>query len=189
MTTTTLTPPTAEPLALADIKAQLKIDTSDEDDLLTSLITTARLHLEAETGLCLMTQKLRLYLDDWPDSEVIQLAKSPVQTIDTVTVYDENGEPLDVSLQDHLLDGQARPARLWLRNRPLPGRPINGIEIDFTVGFGASATDVPDTLRRAMSLHVAAMYAYRGVVALGDQPAALPVGYERLIAPFCRRRL
>jgi uncharacterized phiE125 gp8 family phage protein len=188
MTITTLTPPTAEPLGLADIKAQLKIDASDEDDLLNGLIATARLHLEAETGLCLMTQSFRLYLDDWPDSEVIHLPKTPVQTIDTVTVYDENGEPLDVSLQDHLLDGQGRPTRLWLRNRPLPGRPINGIEIDFTAGY-STATDVPDTLRRALSLHVAAMYAYRGVVALSDQPAALPLGYERLIAPFCRRSL
>lgn len=189
MTTTILTPPKAEPLTLADIKAQLKIDANDEDDLLTSLITTARLHLEAETGLCLMTQKLRLYLDDWPNSEVIQIARGPVQTIDAVTVYDENGAPVQASLQDHLLDGQARPARLWLRNPPLPGRPINGIEIDFTAGFGDAATNVPDTLRRALSLHVAAMYAYRGVVAPADQPAALPLGYERLIAPFCRRSL
>ncbi|MBB4954489.1 putative phiE125 gp8 family phage protein [Agrobacterium vitis] len=188
MTITTLTPPTVEPLALTDVKAHLKIDTNDEDDLLTSLITTARQHLEAETGLCLMTQKLRLYLDDWPDGEVIQLAKAPVQTIDAVTVYDENGNAVQASLHDHLLDGQARPARLWLRNPPLPGRPINGIEIDFTAGY-STATDVPDTLRRAMSLHVATMYAYRGVVAPGDQPAALPLGYERLIAPFCRRRL
>lgn len=188
MTTTILTPPTVEPLSLADIKAQLKIDTADEDDLLTSLITTARQHLEAETGLCLMTQTLRLYLDDWPASEVIHLPKTPVQTIDAVTVYDENGHAVQASLQDHLLDGQARPARLWLRNPPLPGRPINGIEIDFTAGFG-TATEVPDTLRRAMSLHVATMYAYRGVVAPTDQPAALPLGYERLIAPFCRRSL
>lgn len=188
MTTTILTPPTAEPLSLADIKAQLKIDTYDEDDLLASLITTARQHLEAETGLCLMTQSLRLYLDDWPASEVIHLPKAPVQTIDTVTVYDENGNAVQASLQDHLLDGQARPARLWLRNPPLPGRPINGIEIDFTAGY-STATEVPDTLRRAMSLHVATMYAYRGVVAPGDQPAALPLGYDRLIAPFCRRSL
>lgn len=189
MTITILTPPTVEPLALTDVKVQLKIDTADEDDLLASLITTARQHLEAETGLCLMTQTLRLYLDDWPDSEVVELTKTPVQTIDTVTVYDENGKPVQASLQDHLLDGQARPARLWLRNPPLPGRPINGIEIDFTAGFGTSATTVPDTLRRAMSLHVAAMYAYRGVVSPADQPAVLPLGYERLIAPFCRRSL
>ncbi|MUO82153.1 hypothetical protein GOZ78_00070 [Agrobacterium vitis] len=189
MTITTLTPPQAEPLTLVDVKAQLKIDTDDEDDLLTGLITAARLHLEAETGLCLMSQSLRFYLDDWPHGEVIQLPKGPVQTIDAVTVFDENGDELHVSLKDHLLDGQARPSRLWLRDRPLPGRPINGIEIDFTAGFGAAATDVPDTLRRAMSLHVVAMHAFRGAVALADQPAAVPVGYERLIAPFCRRSL
>jgi len=189
MTTTILTPPTAEPLTLADVKVQLKIDTGDEDALLSGLITAARQHLEAETGLCLMTQTVRLYLDDWPPGEVILLPRSPVQAIDAVTVYDEDGIELHVLLKDHLLDGQARPARLWLKDRPLPGRALNCIEVDFTAGFGPAATDVPDTLRRAMSLHVATMYAFRGAVTLADQPAALPAGYDRLIAPFCRRSL
>ncbi|MCM2291899.1 head-tail connector protein [Allorhizobium sp. BGMRC 0089] len=189
MTYAELAAPAAEPMTLAEIKAQLKIDTTDEDDFLSGLILAARTFLEAETGLCLITRSLRLYLDDWPSGAVVGLTRFPVQAVTALTVYDEDGNESSISLDGHMLDGQARPARLWLKSRPEPGRPLNGIEIDFTAGFGDAATDVPDTLRRALALHVAAMYAYRGVVRPDEQPAVLPDGYERLIAPYCQRRL
>ena len=88
-----------------------------------------------------------------------------------------------------MLDGAARPARLILPARPETARALNGIEIDFSAGFGESGADVPDTLKRALLLHVAAMFELRGVLALDEQPGAVPQGYERLIAPHCRRRL
>ncbi len=69
MTITELTPPVGEPLTLAETKAHLRIDSSAEDDLLASLIRTAREHLERETGLCAdLARTFRLYLDDWPQS-------------------------------------------------------------------------------------------------------------------------
>lgn len=189
MTYALINPPIAEPLALVEVKAHLRLDGDAEDALLTGLVKVAREHLERETGLCLMTQSWRLYRDDWPLGGVIPIARGPVQAIESVTVYDAEGVPGTASLADHLLDGVARPARLWLRNPLPPGRPINGIEIDFVAGFGETATEVPDTLKRAMLLHVAHMFAFRGDVALENQPASVPSGYERLIAPFQRRGL
>jgi uncharacterized phiE125 gp8 family phage protein len=189
MTTTELTPPVGEPLTLAETKAHLRIDGSAEDDLISSLIRTVREHLERETGLALLTRTFRLYLDDWPDARVIQIARGPVQTIEAVTVYDADGMPGAVDVSGFVLDGQARPARLVLPQHPEPGQVINGIEIDFSAGFGATGTDVPDTLKRAMLLHVALLYEFRGAVLPDNQPAAVPVGYDRLIAPFRRRGL
>lgn len=189
MTYAQTTPPGAEPLTLAEVKAHMRLDGADEDALLASLITTARDYLERQTGLCLITQSFRLYLDNWPPDGVIQIAKGPVQAIETIQVFDDAGDPEDMSGIDKVLDGQARPARLWLRQPPAPGQPLNGIEIDFTAGFGESGADVPDTLKRAMLIHVAHMFAFRGVVSAADQPAGVPTGYDRLIAPFCRRGL
>ena len=120
---------------------------------------------------------------------VIRIDCGPVRTVTGVTVYDDKGDPAAVSLADHLLDGEARPARLWLRDPTPPGRPLNGIEIDFIAGFGASGTDVPDTLKRAMLTHVAAMFAVRAAGSVAAESAAMPAGYDRLIAPYCRRRL
>jgi uncharacterized phiE125 gp8 family phage protein len=183
------TPPTAEPLTLAETKAHLRLDTSDEDDFVTSLMTVAREHLERTTGLCLLTQGWRLALDSISEDGVIPIARGPVQAIESLTVYDEAGEASIVPLEGHVLDGISRPARLMLVQRIQPGRTVNGIEIDFTAGFGDTATDVPDTLKRAMLTHIAQMFTCRGVVALEDQPALIPPGYERLIAPFLIRRL
>ncbi|MCF3642632.1 phage head-tail connector protein [Rhizobium sp. TRM95111] len=189
MTIAELMPPAAEPIALAAAKAHLRLDTSDEDELVSDLLRSARTHLERETGLALISRSFRLYLDRWPDGRVIQIARGPVQTIENVTVYDGNGMPLDVALTGFVLDGTARPARLVLADRPAPGQAANGIEIDFTAGFGDSGVDVPDTLKRAMLIHVALMFELRGAVDRGEQPAGVPAGYDRLVAPWRLRRL
>lgn len=181
-------PPAAEPVTLAELKAHLRIDAADEDDLLEGLIRVARAHLEALAGLALMTQGFRLLLDDWPRAEVIQLMKTPVQTIDAILVYDADGVAQEQSLSGTLLDAEARPARLAIRDRLRPSQTINGIEIEFTAGFGAG-TDVPPELKRAILVHAAHLYEFRGAVTPEMQPAAVPPGYERLIAPWLRRAL
>ncbi|MEB2847134.1 hypothetical protein GAO09_15560 [Rhizobiales bacterium RZME27] len=189
MTYILTTPPTAEPITLAETKAHLRLDDGHEDALLASLIITAREHLERDTGLCLIAQTWRLCLDAWPRDGILKIVKYPVQAIQNVTVYDHGGAPVEVSLEEHLLDGEGRPARLWLRDPPTPGQVMNGIEIVFVAGFGETAVEVPDGLKRAMLLHVAHMFAFRGVVAPEDQPAGIPDGYERLIASYRLRRL
>ena len=189
MTIAELTPPLGEPLTLAEVKVHLRLDGTGEDIILQDLIRCARDHLERETGLALLTRTFRLYLDQWPQAQVIQIAKGPVQTIEQITVYDEAGLPAEIDTGQMMLDGQVLPARLALTLRPDPGRALNGIEIDFTAGFGPTGADVPDTLKRAMLLHLALLYEFRGAVPPGDQPAAVPAGYDRLIAPFRIRRL
>ncbi|WP_234188671.1 head-tail connector protein [Shinella sp. NM-101] len=189
MTIAELLPPAVEPVTLAEVKAHLRLDTDDEDALLSALVRTARQYMEAETGLCLIVRLLRLYLDDWPEGRVIQIARGPVQAIEMLTVYDDFGAPVDVNAAGYVLDGAARPARLILPERPATARAMNGIEIDFTAGFGESGADVPDTLKRALLLHVAAMFELRGVLAVEDQPGAVPEGYDRLVSPYRLRRL
>ncbi|WFR96232.1 head-tail connector protein [Rhizobium tumorigenes] len=189
MTYAQITPPSAEALTLAKVKAHLRLDTSDEDELIACLIAVAREHLERSTGLCLMTQRWRLYLDSICEDGVIPIARVPVQAIVAITVYDELGQSSIVPLEGYVLDGIRQPARLMLRQRLWSGRAVNGIEIDFVAGFGPTANDVPDTLKRAMLTHVAQMFSCRGVVGIEDQPALIPPGYDRLVAPFLLRSL
>ena len=136
-----------------------------------------------------MARKWRLCLDAWPRRGPVLLMVSPVRTIDAVTTYDAAGNPRELDLSGAVLDAHARPARLHLATAPRPGRAMNGIEIDFTAGFGDTAADVPDALRQAILQHVAQMYELRGAVAVANQPACVPNGYDRLVAPFRRRAL
>jgi uncharacterized phiE125 gp8 family phage protein len=189
MTYAVITPPAAEALTLADVKAHLRIDQDDEDSLFSSLIAVARQYLERTTGLALISRQMRLYLDCWPRAGFVEITRGPVRDVSEVRIYDDAGVEATVDLTGHVLDGAARPARLWLRNRPSPGQALNGVEVDFTAGFGEAGTDVPDTLKRAMLTHIAQMYEFRGAVPVDAQPAAVPSGYERLVAPFAIRRL
>jgi uncharacterized phiE125 gp8 family phage protein len=45
-----VTAPTAEPVTLAQVKAQLRITVTTYDDLLNALITAVRMHLEGRDG-------------------------------------------------------------------------------------------------------------------------------------------
>ncbi|WP_417417468.1 head-tail connector protein [Hoeflea sp.] len=181
-------PPLAEPVTLAELKAHLRIDATDEDGLLEGLIRVARTHLEAVTGVALMSQGFRLALDDWPQDAVIQLMRTPVQTVDAILLYDADGVARNLELSGLLLDGIAHPARLVVTQRPRPSQPINGIEIEFTAGFN-SINEVPPELKRAILIHAAHLYEFRGAVSADMQPASIPAGYDRLIAPWQRRTL
>ena len=181
-------PPVGEPVTLAALKSHLRIDHDHEDEQLGAMLKAARGHLEALTGLALMPQNWRLALDDWPKGGVIHLLKSPVQVIDGVTVYDADGMPSSIDVGGMLLDGSFCPARLWLKDRPEPGQCLNGIEIDFTAGF-PSAAEVPEELKRALLLHTAFLYEFRGAVRPDQQPVGEPNGYRALISPWLRKAL
>lgn len=61
-----VTEPTAEPVALADLKAYLRVSITDDDDLITSLGKAARRLIERTYDCSLMQQTLELTLDRFP---------------------------------------------------------------------------------------------------------------------------
>jgi uncharacterized phiE125 gp8 family phage protein len=189
MTHILLSAPAVEPVTLADVKAHLRIGDAVEDAYLTGLIRVARDHLERATGLLPITQSWRLALDGVAPDGVIQILKGPVQRIDAIRAYDAQGKPQALPLTGLAFERDCVPARLSTPVGALAGLGVNGVEVDFTAGFGATGNEVPDSIRRALLLHVAQMFEYRGAVTLADQPAVLPDGYDRLLAPFARRGL
>lgn len=189
MTLIRTVPPGAEPVTLAEAKAHLRVGQASEDGLIQGLIRAARDDVERATGLALIEQGWRLVLDEWPDDRLVTLKRHPLRQVDSVTVYDDAGEPSVLSPSAYRVDASSRPARLLVREPVAVGSALNGIEIDFTAGFGAAATDVPDLLKRAMLLLVAHWFEFRGAFGAGDQPVSYPAGYERLLDPFRQRRL
>jgi len=77
MSLTLNTPPAAEPVTLADAKAHLKVDSTDDDALIASLITAARARAEWHTGRALVTQSWTLWLDAWPQRGIIEIDVRP----------------------------------------------------------------------------------------------------------------
>lgn len=186
MTAALITPPALEPVSLADAKAHLRLDTDDDDDLITAAIVAARVHVEALTRRALIEQGWRAYFDCWPRKRLVALPVAPLISVEAVTVYDDDGEATVVSSDDYEVDTVSVPGRLLLLT-PVPAtvkRAINGIEIDLTAGYGASSVDVPSPLRQAIMMLVAHWYEHRGAVGhdlAGNTP---PHGFHALISPY-----
>lgn len=184
--------PAAEPVSLADAKAHLRVDGSDEDDLITGLITAARRHLERSLGRALITQSWFLFLDGWPGGFVVELPIAPLQTIDSVTTFAADDTGTVFAADNYFVDATSEPPRLVLRGAqtwPKPGRRANGIEIALTAGYGATSADVPQPLLQALLLLVAHWYEHREPVVLDDTPHAVPATVAGLLAPYRMRRL
>lgn len=189
MTLYRTTGPDAEPVTTAEVKAHLRIDHDGEDALIDGLVRAAREEVEALTGVALIHQTWRMALDDWPAIDIVSLGRHPVREVLSVTVYGKDGEASLVAPSSYQLDAASRPARMHFRERPRPERRLNGVEIDFTAGFGESGADCPDTLKRAIVLLAAHWFEFRAAFDAADQPASYPAGFGRLIAPWRMARL
>ena len=192
MTAILISGPAMEPVSLSEAKAHLRVDTSDEDTLISSLITAARIHVELSSSKVLITQSWKIYFDRWPSKSFCEIPVAPLQGISAVSVFDaqDNSESVDpagwfadtVSVTGRLV---RRFAALW----PDPARAANGIEIALTAGYGDTSADVPQTLRQAILLLVAHWFETREPVVLGEGAICVPLAVDALIAPSRNVRL
>lgn len=184
-------PPAAEPVTVADIKAHLRIDDSDEDILLASLLLTSRMHIETALSLALITQSWTLRLDRWPRGRSLELPLAPLRAVDEVRVKDASAAANIVSAESYLVDLAARPARLVWNNvvPPAPQVPAGGIEIDLSAGFGADGESVPAPLKHAILMLAAHWYEHRDPSEIGTNGARIPDAVSSLINPFRTIRL
>lgn len=183
--------PSVEPVTAAEAKAHLRIDDATEDVLIASLILTSRLHVEAALGLALINQTWMQVLDRWPPGGVVELAIAPLQAVTAVRVRNDAGVATVVPPTNYLVDIASKPPRLvWNNAAPLtPGLVANGIEIDLSVGFGATAASVPAPLKHAVLMLTAHWYEHRDPVEIGSTAARIPDAVSDLIQPFRKIRL
>jgi uncharacterized phiE125 gp8 family phage protein len=176
-----ITGPAAEPVSLAEAKAHLRVDLSDDDAMIGRQIAAAREWVESQTGRALISQSWRMTLDSWPEDVALALIRPPVQSVTAVRTFAADGIASVWAGANYAVSFCAEPQRLvrlvpaW----PIPGRAQMGIEIDIVCGYGALASDVPAALRQAVLLKTAQLYERRG-----EDAGAGPDEALRLIAPF-----
>jgi uncharacterized phiE125 gp8 family phage protein len=177
-----ITPPLVEPVTLEDARLHLKVDTSDDDALITRLITAARARAEWHTGRALNTQWWILWLDCWPQRGVIDIPLPPLQSVASITIYapDDSASMLDPAT--YQVDAVSAPARLTLKStvsRSDNLREIDAVAVAFTAGYGDVSDDIPAGFRAAILELIAFLYEHRG-----EAPAELPIDVLALLSPF-----
>jgi uncharacterized phiE125 gp8 family phage protein len=183
-----VTGPVLEPVSLEDLKLWLRIDTSEEETLLTALITSARLIVEAVTRRILITQTWRLVGSAWPIDEVLPLSLSPVQSVASARIFDEAGTPTSIDLAKLTLETTGNDFALRFKNDlPTPTRPFSGIEIECVCGYG-NAEAVPEPLRLAIRMIATYWYENRGDI-VQTTVDNLPPGVKSLLQPYKRIRV
>lgn len=179
--------PAIEPVLLAEMKTWLREDANDEDELIQALIVSARMTLEAFTRRFFVTQGWRIIMDAWPsDDRRVVIPLTPFQNISAIRVFDAADVAQTVAAETYRAPASSQEGRLIFKTRPLqPGRPVDGIEIDFVVGYGGQPTQTPEPLRRAIMSLVAHWREKRG----DDTDDGMPNVVAQLAAPFRRQRL
>lgn len=193
MALTLITPPAVEPISLADAKAHLRVNHTDEDALISALIKAARQHLEGPRGYlarALVTQTWELTLDSFYAGS-IQIPLPPLQSVVSVKYTDADGFEQTVAPVDYYVDAANEPG--WLVGvAAWPGTlsAINALRVRFVAGYAPDASSPPDLtanipfdIRAAMLLHIGSLYAHREQVVVGSTVAQLPWGAQELLRP------
>lgn len=182
-----ITAPTVEPITLAEAKLQCRVDGSDEDALLTIIITAARQMAENRTGRAICTQTWELALDAFPDDD-IELQKPPVQSVTSIKYLDENAVEQTIGASYYALDNYGS-VRHWVIpsadfDWPTPLDSANAVKIRFVAGFGLAA-DVPSDIKAWILLAIGTMYANRETLISGTIAVELPGGFwQSLLDPY-----
>lgn len=183
--------PATEPVSLDEAKAQCRIDTADEDNLLEALIQTAREYVESFTHRALITQTWDLKLDSFPAT--IAVPYPTLQTTPTapvITYVNTAGTTTTLSASLYTVDAPAgpksSPGRIvpgyglsWPDTRAVP----NAVTVRFVAGYGAD-TAVPAGIKAAIRLLVAHWWTHREAVHLGASPTELPLAVQALLWPY-----
>ena len=149
-------PPTVEPLTAAEAKARLNINDDVSDEVMNAYITAARQRIDGADGWlgrALNTQTWEGRADTFPtcDGGRIYIPLPPLQTV-TVAYLDANGDPQAlVEGTDYQVVQAQRPYIVPLTAWPTV-TGIDGVTIEFVVGYGDAGSDVPEPIRTAVAL-------------------------------------
>lgn len=148
--------PVNEPLTAAEARARLNIGSDVSDAVLDAYLMAARQTIDGADGWlgrALITQTWRGNLDCFPTGcgGRIYIPLPPLQTL-IVSHLDSAGNPVTlVEGVDYKLVQAQRPYIVPLTAWPtITG--IDGVTIEFTVGYGDNGDDVPEPIRTAIAL-------------------------------------
>ena len=208
-----VTPPTVEPVTIAEVKSvsRASISESDDDANFNAWISTAREIVEGTINRQLNTATWRMCLDYWPSESrlqngndalpwwvtnaynqqnAIQFPYPPLIAVTSVNYVDTGGTTTLWPASNYRVSTFGTPGLLTLDYGKYwpPIRPVqDAIVILFTAGYGTSPTSVPQSAKTAIRMLVDELDKNRALSVAGDGGFRMypnVLSLERILAPL-----
>jgi uncharacterized phiE125 gp8 family phage protein len=193
----TLEPPTDRIVSLAEMKAHLRVDHTDDDSLIDVYTIAAEQRVDGPfgiTGRAFRPQRLRASFGSF--GAKICLPFPPLISVDSIAYLDTNGVEQTFAETGNwrvIGAGTERGAEIV----PLYGvvwpsllstSDADLVRVAFTAGYYSAASPendrVPEIVKACVKLIVGDWYEHRPSSVIGATAAPTPFGAENLIAPF-----
>jgi uncharacterized phiE125 gp8 family phage protein len=171
-----ITAATTYPVTLAEAKLHCRVDSTDDDALITALITAATDLCEQKTGRAIMQQTWEVTLDAFPD--YIELTRVPVQSITSLKYFDMVGveQTMLNTLYSYAQDdfGFARLDPVYGGEWPAAQDRLNTVAVRYVAGY-TNAAAVPEGIKQWIKLMVSTMYDNRETEAYSSRAVSTTV--------------
>lgn len=177
MTLIKITGPATSPVTATEAKANGRIDHTEEDTLITSLIAAATAHAEKMTGLAFVSQTWELVLDEFPEGE-ITVDLGPITSVTSIKYLDADGVEQTMDAADYVVDTASLSGRISAPDGwPTAQETLNAVRVRFVTGAGA-----PEDVKQAILLLTEHWYENRAAVVTGTISTSLPLTAEALLS-------
>jgi uncharacterized phiE125 gp8 family phage protein len=174
-------------VSLEEAKNYCKVTGSQDDNLISLLLTSAREAMEKYTASTFAQKTIYATWIEIPDDWLLELPYGPVISVDRVYSIDSEGtEMLLVVNKDYYVYGDTEAvvqvSQFWSTGERLR----RSIRVEYKAGYGDALTEaLPECLREAILKEVATQYKFRdnlsevGVVVLSNESKSLASPYRR----------
>ena len=187
---TRATGPAVEPLTVAEAKLHLRVDTTEDDTYIGTLITAAREWVENYLDRTLITTQLILRAAEFPTEE-LELPRPPMvasgtatAVVITYTLADTTTATLSTAL--YRVDRTSTPGNVApIINGTWPSDVIedaNAVAVTYWAGYGPTSASVPATIRHACLMLIGHWYDRRSAVLTGTISKPIEFAVESLLA-------
>lgn len=178
-------PPTWEPVAIVEARAQCRVIDTSEDLYIAGLVKAAREHCEKIHGFAYSARTMELWLEEWPESEdEIPLPHPPLTSVTSVKYYGLDDTEYMLPVADYYVNTIVEPGQVHLRAyKSWPSitlRDYNAVCITYTCGY-ATPDDVPETMKLAIKLLVGHWFENREDSQSGTVNRTIENGVTRLL--------
>ena len=181
------------PVSVGDVMDFLRLTAANQETPVENMIKAAVAELEQYCWRQFMECEMDAY---YPIPEAVkngiwsgtylrlELNGCPIQSVDNVKYYDQNGTLQTMSASDYVVEMDLEPAIITITNVPTFDYNRAAPLIVHFYGGWTSAALVPDPIKHAIMIRVGTLYEMRQEVNIGSSVNEIPMTVKRLLTNY-----